>query len=83
MFKVLQEQAKVSSEYKKAFEKIYPEIIGGRYTQGGEMMKWVQEANPNFDTSSYSQLMNSIDVQRGSFAIEQGGSLTSLIRERR
>ena len=71
MFKVLQEQAKVSSEYKNAFEKIYPEIIGGRYTQGGEMMKWVQEANPNFDTSLYSQLINSIDLQRGSFAIEQ------------
>ena len=75
MFKVLQEQAKVSSEYRNAFEKIYPEIIAGRYSHGGEMMKWIQEANPNFDTSIYSQLMNSIDAQRESFTTEQARML--------
>ena len=75
MFKVLQEQAKVSTEYRNAFEKIYPEIIAGRYSHGGEMMKWIQEANPNFDTSLYGQLMNSMDVQRGSFTTEQARML--------
>ncbi|MCH5223219.1 MAG: hypothetical protein J1E82_04195 [Muribaculaceae bacterium] len=81
MFKVLQEQAKVSTEYRNAFEKIYPEIIAGRYFQGGEMMKWIQEANPNFDTSLYGQLMNSIDIQRGSFTTEQARML-DLINQR-
>lgn len=75
MFKVLQEQAKVSTEYRNAFEKIYPEIIAGRYSHGGEMMKWIQEANPNFDISLYGQLMNSIDVQRESFTTEQARML--------
>lgn len=71
MFKVLQEQAKVSSDYRNAFEKIYPEIIAGRYSQGGQMMKWIQEANPTFDTSLYGQLMNSIEIQRAAFTTEQ------------
>ena len=75
MFKVLQEQAKVSSEYKNAFEKIYPKIISGRYSRGGEMMKWIQEANPAFDISLYGQLMNSIEVQRGAFTTEQNRML--------
>lgn len=75
MFKVLQEQARVSLEYKNAFEKIYPEIIAGRYSRGSEMMKWIQEANPAFDTSLYGQLMNSIDIQRGAFTTEQNRML--------
>ena len=71
MFQILTEQAGVAKNYRDAFEKIYPEIIAGRYQSGGEMMKWIQEANPEFDTSLYGQLMNSIEMQRTSFTSAQ------------
>ena len=71
MFQILREQAGVATDYRKAFEKIYPEIIAGRYSRGGELMKWIQESNPKFDTSLYQTLMNSIEVQRTSFTSAQ------------
>ena len=42
MFQIIREQANVSTEYREAFEKIYPEIIAGRYQNGGGLMKWVR-----------------------------------------
>lgn len=72
MFKIIQEKANVSTEYRKAFERIYPQIIAGRYSEkSGELMKWIQEQNPTFDTSLYSNLMQSIEVQREAFATAQ------------
>ena len=72
MFKIIREKANVATEYRNAFEKIYPEIIAGRYSNGGnEMMKWIQEHNPNFDTALYADLMQSIEVQREAFATAQ------------
>ena len=67
MFQIIREQANVSTEYREAFEKIYPEIIAGRYQNGGGLMKWIQEANPQFDTTLYQTLSNTIDVQRTAF----------------
>ncbi|MCH5319427.1 MAG: hypothetical protein J1E38_06935 [Paramuribaculum sp.] len=75
MFQIIREQANVSNEYREAFEKIYPEIIAGRYQQGGELMKWIQEANPQFDTSLYQTVSNSIDVQRTAFTSTQNRML--------
>jgi len=43
----------------------------GRYSTGGEMMKWIQEANPEFDASLYKDVMNSIEGQREGFFVEQ------------
>lgn len=71
MWKVLQEQAGVTNEYKDAFAEIYPALMEGRYSTGGGMMKWVQEANPEFDTSLYAKLMASIEGQREGFFVEQ------------
>lgn len=71
MWKVLQEQAGVANEYKDAFAEIYPALMEGRYSTGGGMMKWVQEANPEFDTSLYAKLMASIEGQREGFFVEQ------------
>ena len=68
MFKVLQEKANVASDYREAFGKIFPDIISGRYAHdSNDMMKWVQEANPNFDTSLYNDLMIAIEAQRSQF----------------
>ena len=65
MWKTLQQKAQVTNEYKDAFSEIYPALIEGRYSQGdGSMMKWIQEANPNFDTSLYKDLRQSIELNR-------------------
>lgn len=75
MFQIIREKANVSSEYKKAFNEIYPKIIAGRYEHGGELMKWIQEANPQFDASLYKDVMNAIEVQRTAFTSEQNRML--------
>jgi hypothetical protein len=73
MWKTIKQQAEVSSEYKDAFAKIYPELISGRYgtETGGSLMKWIQESNPDFDTALYGKLMNTIEAQREGFFNEQ------------
>ena len=43
-------------------------------------MKWIQEANPEFDTSLYKQLMQTIEVQRLQFQKSQERML-DIIRE--
>lgn len=75
MFQIIREQANVSSEYREAFNEIYPKIIEGRYKEGSELMKWIQEANPTFDTSLYQTLSNSIEVQRTAFTSTQNRML--------
>ena len=75
MFQIIREQANVSTEYREAFNEIYPRIIEGRYRDGGKLMKWIQEANPQFDTSLYQKLSNSIEVQRTAFTSTQNRML--------
>jgi hypothetical protein len=73
MWKILQDQAGVSREYKNAFKEIYPALMEGRYgnENGGTLMKWIQESNPNFDISLYANLQRSIEAQRTGFQAEQ------------
>ena len=72
MWKVIKQKAEVSEEYRKEFDKIYPELIAGRYqNDGGSGMKWIQEANPDFDTSLYADLMQAIAIQREHFNTAQ------------
>jgi hypothetical protein len=82
MWKVLQQKAQVSNEYKDAFSEIYPALIEGRYSQQGDgsLMKWITEANPTFDTSLYKDLMQSIELLRTEFQKAQERTL-DLIRE--
>lgn len=81
MWKTLQQKAQVTNEYKDAFSEIYPALIEGRYSQGdGSMMKWIQEANPNFDTSLYKDLMQSIELNREEFRKTQERML-DILRE--
>lgn len=81
MWKVLQQKAQVSNEYKDAFAEIYPQLIEGRYSQGdGSLMKWITEANPNFDVSLYKDLMTSIEVLRTEFQKSQE-RMIDIIRE--
>lgn len=73
MFKVLKQQAGVTDQYKESFKEIYIGIMEGRYSgeKGDALMKWVHEANPQFDASLYGKLMNSIEAQREGFFNEQ------------
>jgi hypothetical protein len=72
MWKILKQQAGVADQYKTAFKEIYPELIEGRYSNGGgKMMQWVQEHNPKFDASMYNKLMNSIEAQREGYFVQQ------------
>lgn len=82
MWKVLQQKAGVTEQYRETFEKVYPEIIAGRYSgDQGTSMKWIQESNPDFDTSLYRDLMQAIEVQRAYFNQAQQRML-DIIRER-
>lgn len=68
MFKILQQKANVSSEYKESFKEIYQPLIEGRYAEdSGLLMKWIQESNPTFDASLYKDLMQSIEAERKGF----------------
>ena len=79
MWKVIQQKTQVTTEYKEAFKEIYPELIAGRYSEG-ELVKWVQEDNPEFDASLYKDLMQSIEILRTEFQIAQEKEL-DIIRE--
>ena len=71
MWKILKEQAGVAEQYKEAFAEIYPALMEGRYATGGNLMKWIQESNPDFDVSLYAKLQASIEGQRNGFFVEQ------------
>ena len=81
MWKVIKQKAEVSDKYRETFERVYPEIIAGRYSDGSSAMKWIQEANPNFDTSLYNDLMQAIEIQRTHLHNAQSRML-DVIRER-
>lgn len=70
MWKIIQQQAGVTENYSESFRKNYKDIMQSR-NYGGEMMKWIQEANPNFSTAMYEKLMVSIETYRTKFTMVQ------------
>ena len=82
VWKVIQQKVQVSNEYKNAFTEIYPQLMEGRYGGEGDgtLMKWITESNPNFDTSLYKDLSQSIEVLRTEFQKNQERML-DIIRE--
>ena len=82
MWKTIKQEAGVTEEYRKTFEKIYPELIAGRYSaDSSSLLKMINESNPDFDTSLYNRLMQTIEAQRAAFASAQQRIL-DIIRER-
>lgn len=71
LWEILKTKAGVADEYAEKFKEIQVGIMEGRYLTGGNMMKWIQEANPEFDSSLYKDIMNSIEGERNGFFIEQ------------
>ena len=84
MFKTIAQVAQVSEKYRETFSKVYPEIISGRYSDkdGGSLMKFVTESNPNFDTKLYDKLISAIESNREDFFKEQQ-KLIDMNREHR
>lgn len=75
-WKKISQQANVTTEYKEGFKEIYVELMDARYKNdkgAGQqtLMKWVTEANPEFDASLYKTLMNTIEGSRNEFTMEQ------------
>jgi hypothetical protein len=72
MWKILAQKTGVTTQHKDDFKEIWPDLIAGRYSQGGgKMMQWVQERNPEWDTSLYKDLMASIEAERKRFLRDQ------------
>jgi len=75
-WKTIKLEAGVTEQYKDGFREIYVELMDARYKNDAgagqqTLMKWVQEANPQFDASLYAKLMNTIEGSRNAFTMEQ------------
>ncbi|WP_196301477.1 hypothetical protein, partial [Streptococcus pneumoniae] len=54
------------------FKAIWVDLVGKRYENDKSVLfKWVQEKNPNWDTSIYKDLMVSIESERHRFLRDQ------------
>ena len=74
MWKTIKSDAQVADKYKDGFNEVYTNIMQGRYSSGskdGSLMKWIQESNPQFNSSMYEKLMTTIEAQRTGFFNEQ------------
>jgi predicted small secreted protein len=69
MKKVIFQKAGITQQYAGDFERIYPNLIAGRYKGNGDgsLMKFVVEANPSFDTSLYKDLSQAVEAERANF----------------
>lgn len=72
MWEVMRQKAGIAAKYSEDFKSIYPDLIRGRYSDGGGgLMKWIQEHNPEFDSSLYKDLMATVEGERNSFHTSQ------------
>jgi hypothetical protein len=74
MWKTIKSQAKIADKYKDGFNEVYKNIMEGRYSGGskdGSLMKWIQESNPQFNSSMYEKMMTTVEAQRNGFFAEQ------------
>ena len=71
LWEVLKTKAGVADEYAEQFKEIQVQVMEGRYSTGGEMMKWIQEAGVELSPELYADVMNSIQGERDGFFIEQ------------
>lgn len=77
MWKILSEQAGVSSRYASEFKDIYATLMENRYGDpdkrgsNGSLMLWIQEKNPEFNNEMYRDLSQSIEALRTGFKNKQ------------
>ena len=81
VIKTIAQSAQVTEKYVDSFKNIYIGIMEGRYdNDGDQLMKWIQESNPNFNDAAFNSLMDDIKVIRNKFA-EQQIKVEDVIRE--
>ena len=77
MWKILSEQAGVTSRYASEFKDIYASLMENRYGDpdkrgaNGSLMLWIQEKNPEFSSDMYKNLSQSIEALRTGFKSKQ------------
>lgn len=68
-WKIVKQQAGVTDKYQQSFKEVYASLMGERYAEGeAQLAKFVNEANPNFESRLFEKLMDSIEGQRNEFA---------------
>lgn len=73
LWKIISQTAQVPAQYKADFAEVYGKIMEARYPEeaGGTLMRWIQEQNPQFDSSLYAKVQTVVESQRTSFANRQ------------
>jgi hypothetical protein len=72
MWKTLREKCGLLDKQKDAFKEVYIPLIQGRYSQGGgQMMMWIKEQNPQFDQSTFKDVMVAVESLREGFFKKQ------------
>jgi len=69
----VQEMAQVPAMYKDDLKEVYTSVMSGRYGENGSqaMFQWIQEKNPNFDSTLYTKLQQVMEAGRNEFKVAQ------------
>lgn len=76
MWQTVKEVGGVTDAYANKFDSVYSHIMDKRYqNKDGSLMKFIKEANPNFDPSLYANLAHVIEAKRIKFNEAQAALL--------
>ena len=72
-WEVLKTKADVKEEYKEDFQEVMTGLIAGRYNnaRGGALWSFIQESNPNFDSSLYKDIAAAVESIRMKYVQKQ------------